>query len=81
MPELREARNVEEFKQREALVKRMRKLRAEVVLEIHTIEYWNRTHPDEPSFDVSYYRAVLAWIDGKGPMPAPPPDGSADAPR
>lgn len=81
MPELREARNLEEFQQREALVERFRKLRAEVVLELNTIEYWNRTHPLDTPIDVSFERATLAWIDGKGPMPELPTDGATDAPR
>ena len=53
---------------------RIETLKADVQLEIDTIRHWNATHPDEPPFDDSYYRATLAWLTGDGPRPPLPAD-------
>lgn len=68
----KEAVNVVRFKQREKLLARLRKLRAAVVLDINTIEYWNKTHPEEIPISTDFEYAVLAFYDGKGPMPMVP---------
>lgn len=67
-PKLREAVNVPDFMERERLVARRLELRAEVQLDLNTIEHWNRLHPDEP-LDANVHHAMLDYLDGKGPMP------------
>lgn len=66
---LREAVNVEDLKARDRLVRRLRKIRHGAVLDKNTYEYWNRLHPNEPPIGTSFEDAVIAWCDGKGPMP------------
>lgn len=53
------------------LVARRARLRLEVQLDLNTIRYWNRLHPDQP-IDDAFEVAVLAFLDGEGPMPTPP---------
>lgn len=67
--QLREAVNVADLKRRDALVRRIRQLREEAVLDKNTIEYWNAHHPDESPIDSSWCDEVIAWCDGKGPLP------------
>jgi hypothetical protein len=69
---LREAVNVDDLKQRDKLVRRTRKIRADAVLDKSTCEHWNRLHPDEPPISTAFEDAVIAWCDGKGPMPQEP---------
>lgn len=71
--QLREAVDVEDFMQREKLVARARKIRADAVLDKRAIEYWNRHHPDEQPISTAFEDALIAWCDGKGPMPTLPP--------
>ena len=69
---LREARNVEDVKRRDRIVRGIKKIRAGAVLDKNTYEYWNRLHPDEPQIDTTFEDQVIAWCDGLGPMPAHP---------
>lgn len=69
---MREAVNVDDLKERDKLVRRLRKARAEVVLDLNTWEHWNRTHPDQTPIDTTFERAMIAYYDGEGPMPAIP---------
>lgn len=73
---LREAVNVPDALQRDKLVRRIKRLRASVVLDVNTIEHWNRTHPNEMPVSTDFERAVIAWCDGKGPFPELPEDAS-----
>lgn len=73
---LREAVNVDDLKERDRLVRRNMRIRAEAVQSKIDLEFWNRAHPDLPPFDTSWEDSVIAWCDGKGPMPVAPP--SAD---
>lgn len=66
---LREAVNVDDFLERENLVERRAKMRADAVIEKHTIEHWNRAHPNEPPISTAFEEKVIAWLDGKGPAP------------
>lgn len=68
-PALREAVNVDDLKQRDRLVRRLKKIRADAVLDKGTLLHWNRLHPDETQFSTAFEDAVIAWCDGKGPMP------------
>ena len=72
MLDLREAVNVDDLKEREKLLARLGWLRIEVQLNLNTIVYWNRTHPDETPIGTEFERAILDFIDGKGPMPTLP---------
>ncbi len=47
----REPVNVPDALQRDHLVRRFQKMRAEAVLDKSTYEHWNRTHPDETPLD------------------------------
>lgn len=67
--ELREAVNVPDLKERDRLVRRIRKMRADAVLDKNTLEYWNRRHPHERQFSTAFEDKMIAWCDGKGPMP------------
>ena len=69
---LREAVNVPDFITRETLVARLRDIRSGAVLDKLTIEHWNRMNPDQPTIDTTFEDAVIAWCDGKGPMPEAP---------
>lgn len=66
---LREAFNVDDLKSRDKLVRRLRKLRADAVLDKNTEEHWNRTHPDERPIDTTFWDKMIAFCDGAGPMP------------
>lgn len=55
---------------RDRLAKRVRRLRADAVLDKNTREYWNRMHPDEEQFDTITEDAIIAWCDGRGPLPS-----------
>ena len=65
---LREAINVDDLKARDRLVRKLAKLRADTILDKSTIEHWNRLHPDE-LISTEFEDAVIAWCDGRGPMP------------
>jgi hypothetical protein len=71
---LREAVNVADLKQRDALVRRVKKMRADAVLGKATIEWFNahRLQPGEAPISTDYEVAVIAWCDGKGPFPTIP---------
>lgn len=69
---LREALNVGDVKRRDRLVRRIKKMRAEAALDRDTLLHWNRTHPEETPFDVSFEESVIAWCDGRGPFPVLP---------
>lgn len=73
---LNEAINVPGAQARDRLVRRMRALREEAVIEKNTIQYWNRTHPDEQPIDTAFEDSVIAWCDGEGPLPTMAPDGT-----
>jgi hypothetical protein len=68
---LREAVNVDDLKQRDKIVRRFRKIRAEAVLDKNTYEHWNSLHPDEKPLDLAFFDEVIAWCDsgGEGPVP------------
>lgn len=74
LPPLREAVNVADLKKRDRLIRRRRKIRADAVLEKNTIEYWNRQHPTESRISTAFEDALIAWCDGRGPMPTKVPD-------
>jgi hypothetical protein len=66
---LREPFNVEDAKARDRLIRRFKKIRADAVLDKNTWEYINRTRPDLPPIDTTFEDKIIAWCDGKGPMP------------
>jgi hypothetical protein len=67
LPRLREAVNVDDLKQRDRIVRKRRKIRANAVLEKNTIEHINRVRGWNLSTD--FWDAVVAWCDNEGPMP------------
>lgn len=69
---LRAAVNVADELARDQLVRRRREMRAEAVVEKHTIEHWNRLHPDEEPISTAFEDSLIAWLDGRGPMPKLP---------
>lgn len=69
MEPLREAVNVADALQRDRLVRRAQKVRADAVLAKADIEHWNRTHADEKQFDTALEDAIIAYCAGAGPMP------------
>lgn len=69
LPQLREPLNVDELKERDKLVRRIKRIRAGFVLDKNTYEHWNRTHPDGRPIDTSFFDKCIDWCDGKGPMP------------
>ena len=73
LPPLREPRNVPELKARDALVRRVKALRASVVLDRADLQHWNRMNPDKKPLCHAFEDAMIAWCDGLGPMPALPP--------
>ena len=78
LPPLRPATTVAEFLAREEVVTRLRAMRERVELDLNTIRYWNLQHPDQP-IDPSFEEAMLAYLDGRGPMPSLPPASEAHA--
>ena len=66
---LREPVNVPDALERDKLVRRRRFLRKQVERDLTTWEHWNRTHPEEEPLDTSVEKAIIAWLDGKGPPP------------
>ena len=64
--------NVPDLLERDKLVRRMRRIREEAVLEKNTLEHWNRTHPNEEPMSTTFWDAFIAWCDGKGPLPDGP---------
>lgn len=71
--ELRDAVNVSDLKRRDKIVREIRRIRANAVLDKNTFEHINRIHPDWKPIDTSFEQAIIAWCDGKGPMPSVPP--------
>jgi hypothetical protein len=69
---LREAVNVPDLKERDALVRRMRETRSAAARHLDAIEQWNRAHPDEEPIAASFERAIIDWCDGKGSLPTLP---------
>jgi acyl carrier protein phosphodiesterase len=69
----REPVNVPDALARDRLVRRFAKIRADAVIDKNTIEHWNRMHPDEEPLDAAFEDSVIAWCDGKGPLPTLPP--------
>lgn len=67
--ELREAVNVPDALQRDALVRRVRAIRERAVLDRDAIAHWNATHPGEPPLSAAFEDAMIAWCDGEGPLP------------
>jgi hypothetical protein len=63
---LREAFNVDDLKQRDALVRRGRVIRQMAVHEKTQIDRWNAEHPAEPAIATEFEDAVIAWCDGVG---------------
>lgn len=69
---LREALNVDDLKKRDRIVRRLRRLRADTVLDKNTIEHWNRLHPNERQLSTAFEDRVIAWCDDpSGPPPHP----------
>jgi hypothetical protein len=68
---LREPVDVTDALARDRLVKRLRKMRANAVLDKNTIEWYNQSRlpPGEQPLDSSWCDEVIAWCDG-GPLPA-----------
>ncbi len=73
---LREASNVDDLKRRDALVRRIKAIRESAELDKATIEYFNANRLTEGQQPIStaFEDAVIAWCDGKGPMPEVPRD-------
>lgn len=67
--EFREAINVPEAIEKDRLIRLVRQIRAEAVLDKNTWEHLNATHPDWKPIDTSFEDATIAWCDGKGPLP------------
>lgn len=74
LPPLRDPRNVTEALQRDALVRRVKKIRDDAVLDRNTIKRWNRMNPDKNPISTEFEDQMIAWCDGKGPMPTEVPD-------
>lgn len=76
---LREAVNVPDLKMRDKLVRRIAEIRADAVLDKNTAEWFNahRLQPGEAPINTTFEDALIAWCDGKGPIPQLPesPDG------
>lgn len=68
---LREAVNVPDLKKRDAIVRRIKRIRAEAELERNTIDWYNRNRlpVGEQPLDSSWCDEVIAWCDGNGPLP------------
>lgn len=68
---LREAVNVPDLKKRDAIVRQIRRIRADAVLDKNTIEWYNanRLPAGEAPLDSSWCDEIIAWCDGKGPLP------------
>lgn len=62
---LREAVNVEDLKERDKLVRRLRAIRSAAIQGKADLEHWNRLHPNDTPISVAYEDAVIAWCDGK----------------
>lgn len=69
--QLREAVNVEDFNRREELIGRIWMLRERVKKDMARLAKWNAAHPDQPISD-AFERAMLDYLNGKGPMPKIP---------
>ena len=80
-PTLREAVNVPDALRRDKLVRRIRQIRENAILDRNTILHWNQNHPAEP-IDTAFEDSLIAWCDGRGPMPSLPeaPDVPAQPP-
>jgi hypothetical protein len=63
MRELREGVNVRDFMEREKLVRRLRKMREEAVLDRNTILHLNRTRGW--NFSTEFEDTVIAFCDGR----------------
>lgn len=70
---LRQAVNVPDEIARDRLVRRIRKIRSGAARDKNTYEHWNAAHPDQPPIDTTFEDAVIAWCDGRGPLPTAPP--------
>ena len=65
----REPVNVDDLKARDRIVRRFKKLRADAVQSKNNIEHWNELNPTEPPISTAFEDSVIAYCDGKGPMP------------
>jgi hypothetical protein len=66
---LREALSVPDALRRDELVRRVRQIRDAAVVDRDTILYWNRHHPTEEQFSTAFEDSVIAWCEGRGPLP------------
>ena len=71
---LREARNVDDLKRRDGLVRRIKRMREDAVLDKASIEWFNanRLGEGETPLSTEFEDALIAWCDGKGPLPSVP---------
>lgn len=66
---LREPQNVRDVMQNDGFVRRLRVIRKEVVQMKTDMEHWNDANPDEEPMSTDWEDRMIAWCDGKGPMP------------
>lgn len=67
---LREAFNVDDLKQRDAIVRRGRVIRQMAAHDKAQIDRWNAAHPSETPISTEFEDAVIAWGDGTGDVAA-----------
>jgi len=64
LPPLREAYNVADALERDGLVRRLRRLRADMLSNRRFIMAWNAANPDQPPISTEVEDAVLGYLDG-----------------
>jgi hypothetical protein len=60
---LLEATSAAELHERDELVRRFRKLRADAIQARRDYEHWNRINPDLRPIDTAWEAEVIAWCD------------------
>ena len=66
---LRPGVSVPDELKRDAIVRRLSQSRAVVVALRRDLLAWNAANPDKPQLDTKLEDEMLAWLDGKGPLP------------
>lgn len=67
---LREPVNVSDAIERDRIIRRFRRARANAAQLKADIEAWNDANPHEKPIDTEVEDAIIAYCDGKGPWPA-----------
>jgi hypothetical protein len=61
MRDKRPPEELTEYELRERLIRQARKIVRECELDINTVEYWMRHHPDEEPIDIEPFRVYRAY--------------------